>query len=102
MGDLGSDCADGEIVSDMEDCRAAAKKLGRNFGGSFTPWYSDITCIRPKGCYYLNDKDKYGNVYFNYDTELPAIYQTDLCDTRSISQFTGGICKPGTSYINSM
>ena len=107
MGNLGSDCADDEIVSDMEDCRDAASQLGRNFGGTFTPYYRDVTCLRPKGCYYWTitaNGAAYDNIFFNYDTELPAKYQTDtyLCDTRNIDYRTGGVCKRGTSYITSI
>jgi len=94
LGDLESDCADDEIVSDVEDCRDAADQLGRDFGGSFTPFYSDVTSIRPKGCYYWKNTaagDIYENVYFNYDTELPTI--TPVSDTRNINWLTGGVCK---------
>lgn len=79
---LGLDCSVTEIVSELEECKAAATKLGRKFNQKVRR--SD----RPAGCYYKKD-----NNYFMFNLAKRS-------DTQNIASRTGGVCKRGISHIS--
>ena len=81
MGNLGSNCPVSGIVSEAEECRAAAAQLGRTYGGTYN------MRERPTGCYYFSDDS---NV--NYNSASPS-------DTQNIISTAGGVCKPGISDL---
>jgi len=71
----GKNCADGQIVGEEDDCKAAANKLGKSFKKSVT------SKTRPAGCYF-----KGGKAWFNTITTAYA--------KGRYGKFTG-VCKAG-------
>ena len=57
----GKNCADGQIVGEEDDCKAAANELGKSFKKSVT------SKTRPAGCYF-----KGGKAWFNTNTAMYA------------------------------
>ena len=81
LGKLGTECSASEIVSELEECKDAAAKLGRRMGSSF-----NIT-FRPAGCYYVSTDTTWPETtYFNF---------LNLSDTLNIALDGGGVCKKG-------
>ena len=54
MGDSGSDCPAHEIVDQLEECKAAAARLGKEFQSTIS------SSTSPTGCH-----DEPSGVYFN-------------------------------------
>ena len=75
MGNLGSDCVVGEILSEKEECRVAATQLRMEYKGKYK------SNDRPKGCYYWQIDN---TVYFNDQNQSVA---------RNIHSRTGAVCK---------
>ena len=70
-----------EIVSELEECKAASNQLGRTY------WDSLEHNERPAGCYYSNNTNDF---YLNL--AKPS-------ETENISPQSGAVCKKGTSNI---
>ena len=85
LGKLGTACSASEVVSDLEECKDAATKLGRTFNGTFNLNY------RPAGCYYLH-YNYTGPDVLNNNTNF------NLADQPfNIAPTGGGVCKKGIS-----
>ena len=80
MGKWGSDCFESEIVSELEDCRAAATRLERLFENTTT------NSKRPSGCYWSTNDSVWLNV-------------ANPSDIKDISQRSGGVCRKSMLYI---
>ena len=80
MGNLGSDCVVGEILTEKEECRVAATQLRMEYKGKYK------SNERPNGCYYWPIDN---TVYFNQQNQSVA---------RNIFPITGGVCKRSMSY----
>ena len=82
LGRLGSDCPVSGVVSNLENCQAAAAELRRPYN------FAHTNDQRPAGCYYWSTIDY--RVYFN---------RLNPSNTQNIDYRTGGVCKGGMLYI---
>ena len=84
LANLGFQCPVWAIVSEFEECKAAATQLGRAMGkryGGYARYYE-----RPAGCFY-------------YTTDTHFLFEFANPSATNIDSRSAAVCKKGTSNI---